>query len=146
MLMNNRMLGFSTDPYHPNCLAPGKRTVHTLNNFLCVRGDRLIVGGGTPGADFQVQCNLQVVAGVVDWQLDLNSSIHTPRWVITADGRLAVESRFPNETLAALDQRGHRLLRCGPWELSRNQVVASLPERGWAVASDLRSEGLALAW
>jgi gamma-glutamyltranspeptidase/glutathione hydrolase len=146
VLMNNRMLGFSSDASHPNCVAPGKRTVHTLNNFLCVRDGRLLAGGGTPGADFQVQCNIQTIAGVVDWQLDLHSAINAPRWVITADSRLAVESRFPDETLEELDRRGHRLLRCGPWELSRSQVVGSLPERGWAVASDLRSEGLALGW
>ncbi len=145
VLMNNRMLGFSADPSHPNCVAPGKRTVHTLNNFLCVRDGRLLAGGGTPGADFQVQCNLQTIAGVVDWQLDLHSAINAPRWVVTADGRLAMESRFPNESTAELERRGHRVLRCGPWELSRSQVVASLPDRGWAVASDLRSEGLALA-
>lgn len=66
--------------------------------------------------------------------------------MITGDGRLAVENRFSEETLADLDRRGHRLLRCGPWELSRNQVLSSLPERGWAVASDIRSEGLALGW
>jgi len=146
VLMNNRMLGFSADPAHPNCVAPGKRTVHTLNNFLCVRDGRLLVGGGTPGADFQVQSNVQTIAGVVDWQLDLHSAINAPRWVITADGRLAMESRFPEGALAELQRRGHRLLRCGPWELSRSQVVASLPDRGWAVASDLRSEGLAIAY
>jgi len=146
VLMNNRMLGFSANATHPNCVAPGKRAVHTLNNFLCVRDGRLLIGGGTPGADFQVQCNVQTIASVVDWQLDLHSAVNAPRWVRTADGRLAVESRFPEDALGQLEQRGHRLLRCGPWELSRTQAVASLPESGWAVASDLRSEGLALGW
>lgn len=148
VLMNNRMLGFSADPTHPNCVAPGKRTVHTLNNFLCVRNGSLLVGGGTPGADFQVQCNVQTIAGVLDWQLDLHSAINAPRWAVAGDGRLAMESRFPEETIAELQRRSHRVQRCGPWDspLARSQVVASLPGRGWAVAADLRSEGLALAY
>jgi gamma-glutamyltranspeptidase/glutathione hydrolase len=148
VLMNNRMLGFSADPAHPNCVAPGKRTVHTLNNFLCVRDGRLLVGGGTPGADFQVQSNVQTIAGVLDWRLDLHSAINAPRWAVASDGRLAMESRFPEETLVELERRGHRVHRCGPWDtpLARSQVIASLPDGGWAVASDLRSEGLALAY
>jgi len=36
--------------------------------------------------------------------------------------------------------------RVGPWDtaLSRSQVIASLADGGWAAASDLRGEGLAL--
>ena len=147
VLMNNRMLGFHTDPQSPNCVAPGKRCVHTLNNFLVLRDGELVVGGGTPGSNFQVQTNLQTVAGVLDQRLDLHSAINAPRWGCTDDGALAMESRFPEAVVRELEARGHRVRRVGPWDtpLSRSQVVASLPGGGWAVASDLRSEGLALA-
>jgi gamma-glutamyltranspeptidase/glutathione hydrolase len=67
ILMNNRLRGFSLDPSHPNSLQPGKRTVHTLN-ILVVKDGRLIVGGGTPGADFGAD-RPAVIAGVVDWDL-----------------------------------------------------------------------------
>jgi gamma-glutamyltranspeptidase / glutathione hydrolase len=147
VVMNNRLTGFSTDPSHPNRLAPGRRTVHTLNNFAVLRDGQLVVGGGTPGANFQVQCNLQTVAGAVDWRLDLHSAINAPRWAIDNDGAVAIESRFPPELIDALEARGHRVRRVSAWEgaISRSQVLASLESAGWAVSSDLRGEGFALA-
>lgn len=129
IMMNNRMLGFSTDPRHPNCLAPRKRTVHTLNNFLVTRDGALVVGGGTPGADFQVQTNLQTIVSALDWGFDLHSAINAPRWVVQADGRLAMEGRVSESMSQDLEARGHDVARVAPWDtaMSRSQVVASLP-------------------
>ncbi len=145
ILMNNRMTGFHIDPASPNRLAPGKRTVHTLNNFLVVKDGRLVVGGGTPGADFQVQTNLQVIAGVLDWGLDLQAAVDTPRWATSTGGRLSVESRLSPAIREDLSSRGHQMQVAGPWGVRAcSQVISSL-DAGWAVASDLRGEGLALA-
>jgi gamma-glutamyltranspeptidase/glutathione hydrolase len=120
--------------------------VHTLNTFLALRDGQLVVGGGTPGADFQVQANLQTLTGVVDFDLDLQSAVDAPRWVSTG-GNLALESRFQPSLIDELTQRGHKTLVTDVWDgtVSRSQAIASLPDGGWAVASDLRGEGTALA-
>jgi gamma-glutamyltranspeptidase/glutathione hydrolase len=52
IIMNNRMNGFSLDQAHPNALAPGKRTMHTLNTYMVFRDGRPHLIGNTPGADF----------------------------------------------------------------------------------------------
>jgi gamma-glutamyltranspeptidase/glutathione hydrolase len=147
VLMNNRLRAFSTDPAAANVLAPGKRTVHTLNTFMMLREGSLVVGGGTPGMDFQVQNNLQTVVGVRDWGLDLQSALDMPRWVSIHDGTLALEGRFNPALQAELASRGHALHVRPAWDshLARSQVLASTPEGGWAFASDLRGEGIALA-
>ncbi len=147
ILMNNRLRGFHSDPESPNRLQPGKRTVHTLNTFLVVRDGQLVLGGGTPGGDFQVQTNLQTIAGVLNWGLDLQSAIDAPRWAGLPGGGLAMERRFPENVMRELQARGHAVKPVAPWEgtIARSQVIASLPEGGWAVASDLRGEGVALA-
>jgi gamma-glutamyltranspeptidase/glutathione hydrolase len=146
VLLNNRLSGFSADPANPNCLEPGKRTVHTLNTFLALRDGELAIGGGTPGADFQVQSNLQTIVGALTWGLDLQSAIDAPRWVSLAGGKVAIERRFPPETIAELTRRGHEVHVIPSWDttVSRTQVIASRPGGGWAVASDLRGEGVAL--
>jgi gamma-glutamyltranspeptidase/glutathione hydrolase len=146
ILMNNRMMSFHADPASPNRVAPHKRAIHTLNNFLVVKDGNLIVGGGTPGADFQVQTNLQVIAGVVDWGLDLQAAVDSPRWATSTGGRLTLESRIAPAIREDLASRGHEAEVAPPWGVRAcSQVIASLPDGGWAVASDLRGEGLALA-
>jgi len=146
ILMNNRMTGFSLDPAGPNLVAPGKRTLHTLNNFLVVRDGRLVVGGGTPGADFQVQTNLQVIAGVLDWGLDIQAAVDSPRWATATGGRLNVEGRFPGSVQADLAARGHDVRPAAAWGVRAcSQLVASV-DGGWAAASDLRGEGAAAAF
>ena len=146
ILMNNRMNGFHIDPASPNHLAPHKRTVHTLNNFLAVKDGRVVVGGATPGADFQVQTNLQVIAGVLDWGLDIQGALDTPRWATSTGGTLSVETRLAPALRDELIARGHELRLSGPWGARAcSEVIASLGGGGWAVASDLRGEGLALA-
>ncbi len=148
VLLNDRMLGFSLDPASPNALRPGRRTVHTLNTWLLDRPDGAVYAGGTPGADFQVQTNLQVITGLIDWRLDAQSAIDAPKWVLTADGSLSLEARFPDETVAELAKRGHRVARAAPWETTfcRSQVVARRPDGVLLGASDLRGEGSALGW
>lgn len=147
VLMNNRLRAFSIDSGAANALAPGKRTVHTLNTFMVLREGSLVVGGGTPGMDFQVQNNLQTVVGVRDWGLDLQSALAMPRWVSLHDGTLALEGRFNAGLQAELASRGHALHVRPAWDshLARSQVLATAPEGGWAFASDLRGEGIALA-
>jgi gamma-glutamyltranspeptidase / glutathione hydrolase len=146
ILMNNRMRGFSLDYASPNRLEPGKHAVHTLNSFLVVKDGQLVIGGGTPGGDFQVQTNLQMIAGVVNWGLDLQSAVDMPRWVTLSGGRLAIEGRFTLDLHQDLFSRGHTVQVAAGWEgtMSRGQVIASNPNGGWAVASDLRGEGVAL--
>lgn len=145
VLMNNRMRGFHVDPASPNRIAPGKRTVHTLNTFLVVRDGRLVVGGGTPGGDFQVQTNLQMIASVLDWGFDLQSAVDMPRWALSGN-RLTMEGRFTLEMRQELVSRGHNVQASSSWDgsLSRSELIATNPHGGWAVASDLRGEGLAL--
>jgi gamma-glutamyltranspeptidase/glutathione hydrolase len=148
VLLNNRMTGFSLDTKSPNVLRPGMRTVHTLNTWLMERDDGRIFAGATPGAHFQVQANLQTIAGIAEWHLDPQSAIDSPKWVWSGS-RLALEGRFPSETVEALRARGYVVDVASHWEtgLCRMQVVGRDPKAGRLMAaSDLRQEGCALGY
>ncbi len=81
ILLNNRLTGFSLDPTSPNVIAPGKRPAHTLNAFTAVHPDgSLYLVGGTPGANIQVQTNLQLLTNVIDLKLNVQEAIEAPRW------------------------------------------------------------------
>jgi len=148
VLLNDRMTGFSLDPASPNVLRPGMRTVHTLNTWLLEGPDGRVCAGATPGADFQVQVNLQIITRLVDWRLDPQRALDAPKWGLEG-GELGLEARFPPETFAELERRGHRVRRLPSWYyvVDRGQLVGRDPATGALfAASDLGSEGCALAW
>jgi gamma-glutamyltranspeptidase/glutathione hydrolase len=162
VLFNNRMNGFSLDPSSPNVLAPGKRTAHTLNAYLVTRpaGERARLAwvGGTPGADVQVQSNLQVICNVIDFGLNPQEAIEAPRWqhgpVVGMDSAdptaeaLAIEDRLPAETIADLAARGHTMTSLDPWgHGSSYQLFAVHPQTGaYLAGSDPRCDGHAAGW
>ena len=128
----------------------------SINTWLLER-EGTVYAGGTPGADTQIQVNLQAITAIADWGLGAQSAIDSPKWAITShagrrlitvlpgDG-LVLESRFPTETAAELDRRGHGVVQGSAWEtaLSRMQIVARQSDGALAAASDLRAEGAAL--
>jgi gamma-glutamyltranspeptidase/glutathione hydrolase len=145
--MNNRMRGFSLEPASPNMLAPGKRTMHTLNTYMVFRDGRPYLIGNTPGADFQVQTNLQVITGVIDYGLDPQAAVDAPRWGDAA-GALIVEEDMPAETQRDLARRGHDV-RSQPRATNptgRAQAIALTEDGVMIGGSDSRGEGLAAGW
>ena len=148
IIMNNRMNGFSLDPAHPNALAPGKRTMHTLNTYMVFRDGQPHLIGNTPGADFQVQTNLQVITGILDFGLDPQAAIDAPRWGDTPEG-LLVEEEMPQETQRELARRGHEMLTVPRQNapMGRAQAIVIDPASGAFIAgSDSRGEGSAAGW
>ncbi|HHY91928.1 MAG TPA: gamma-glutamyltransferase, partial [Firmicutes bacterium] len=158
VLLNNRAgRSFNLVPGHPNCLAPGKRPLHTLNCYLVFHGDDLFLVGGTPGGDGQPQWNLQILSLILDHGASPQEAVDFPRWLsfpgtdvqhLDKPYELQLEDRFPTDTLAALSARGHRVRRLGTWEGGGGaQVIMLDPATGLlAGASDRRVEGLALGF
>ena len=153
VLMNNRLVGFTTERGHANQLEPGKRPMHTLNNYIVTRAGSPLLIGCTPGGQQQVQTNMQIISAVVDAGLDVQTAADLPRWghgdsfadAAGEDG-LALESRIPEATAEALRALGHRIERTGAWDgrMGRVTAIAIDQESGVrAGASDLRGEGRA---
>ncbi|MEX2246671.1 MAG: gamma-glutamyltransferase [Dehalococcoidia bacterium] len=148
IIMNNRMCGFSTDVNSPNVIQPGKRTMHTLNTYLVFKDKAPYLIGNTPGADFQVQTNLQVITAVLDYGLDPQAALDAPRWGHTPNG-LLIEEEMPDDTRDDLRRRGHDVTpaprRTNP--TGRPQAILIDRQTGALIgASDSRGEGLAAGW
>jgi gamma-glutamyltranspeptidase/glutathione hydrolase len=143
---HNRGAGFSLVPGHPNEAGGGKRPMHTIIPAMLRRCGRLVMPFGVMGGAYQPAGHVRLLGNVIDHGMDLQSAIDAPRWVTSRD-RLAMEARFPRSVIDDLAQRGHSILNLAAWDgtVCRSQVLASLPEGGWAAASDLRGEGVALA-
>jgi gamma-glutamyltranspeptidase/glutathione hydrolase len=145
--------GFTLDAGHPNCLAPGKRTMSTLNCYVVTRGGLLHAVGGTPGGDSQVQWNSQILSSLIDQQLDPARAVDKVRWThspstdpatLDEPETLTIEARIPQETLAGLQRRGHPVRVVGPYAAGGDvQLIEVDRERGVLVgASDPRGDGI----
>ncbi len=189
ILLNNRMTYWHLDPDHPDCLQPGKRVRHTMNPIMVFRSPvpspsgggsgwgrtvtarngesghgSLALVCGTPGADTQVQTNMQVITHVLDFGMTVAEAVEAPRWRNThsptesnipheCDNLLYVESRFPAETLDGLRQRGHTLEVMHGWGASGSEMMIQVDGETGAAgfnvlqgAADPRRDGYAVGW
>jgi gamma-glutamyltranspeptidase/glutathione hydrolase len=156
VLFNNRAgRGFSLTPGHPNVIAPGKRTMHTLNCYLTTKDGLPVIIGGTPGGDFQPQCGLQILTNVIDFGMDPQAAVEAPRWwsfpgtdpaTISRDMELRVEEEMPDATVHGLEAKGHRVMRRRPGIYDgKVQLIVRDPQRGILMgASDPRGDGAAV--
>jgi gamma-glutamyltranspeptidase/glutathione hydrolase len=153
--LNNRAgRGFSLDEQHPNVLAPGRRTMHTLNAYIVCRDGQPWLVGGTPGGDQQTQWNTQVVTGVIDHGLTPQEAVETPRWFSfpgTDPANLGLplvvraEERIPATTRQELAERGHVIETLGPWAGGGAVQLIQVDQARGVLrgATDPRSGGLA---
>ncbi len=153
ILLNNRAgRGFTLIEGHPNAIAPGKKTMHTLNTYLVKCDGEPYCVGNTPGGDGQPQWNLQVLTNLLDLGMPVEQAIAAPRWRsapgtdpagLDAPVELFVESRMAEEVRQALAAMGHRVRVVGPWAGGGDAQVIRIREGGVREgASDPRGEGL----
>jgi len=163
MLLNNRMNYWHLEADHADRLQPGKRVRHTMNPVMVfsappAQGGQLDMCCGTPGADTQVQTNLQVISAVYDHGYTVTEAIHAPRWT-HFQGRtgsvyphretndMIIESRIGSEVVAELARRGHPVRAIEAWG-GRGSAGAIRIEASGALtaASDPRRDGQALVY
>ena len=179
ILLNNRMTYWHLDPDHVDCLQPGKRVRHTMNPVMVFRrgapsgngtgangsssgtgGRRLAYVLGTPGADCQVQSNMQVITNLVDYGMTVQEAVEAPRWKHVGDGtestvphtaedRLLMESRFDAAAMRQLRGMGHPVHELDAWDgvTGREMALYIDPEtNALHGAADPRYDGYAIGY
>jgi gamma-glutamyltranspeptidase/glutathione hydrolase len=161
----NRGSYFSLRPGHPNELAPGKRTLHTLMPGMLFRDGDGTAGGpwivaGSMGGDAQPQIHAQLVSALVDGRADIGAAVARPRWFVEPERHFApptivrAEPRFGAGVLEALAAMGHPVRRTEPFDALLGhehaiELVAGGPacaDGSLAAVTDPRSAGLPAAW
>lgn len=120
ILLNDRTArGFYLDKDHVNVIAPGKRTINTIHNYMVTQNGKLVIVGGTPGGDNQPQWNAQVLSNIIDHGMDVQEAADAPRWTHFpgTDPRtidqvmvLRMEDGFDEKAVEGLQIRGHKLM------------------------------------
>jgi gamma-glutamyltranspeptidase / glutathione hydrolase len=142
---HNRGQGFVLDPKHPNCIAPGKRPLHTLVPAMGMKDGRAQLAMGVMGAHFQPMGHVYVISNLMDYAMDPQEAIDMPRVFFEGDA-IVVEEAVPAPVVAGLRKLGHPVLvRDLPW--GGGQMVWIDRAKGVLIgASDGRKDGMALGY
>jgi gamma-glutamyltranspeptidase/glutathione hydrolase len=130
-----------------------------MNTVMAFRDGELYLVYGTPGADTQVQTNLQFLTNVADHGMNATEGVEAPRWRHVgrqtestipfgeADA-LKLESRFPDEVADGLRHRGHPVEIIGAWEGVGSLVAIEVDHKRGALhgASDPRRDGYSIGF
>lgn len=152
--LQNRGSFFSLDSNHINCLAPHKRTFHTLMPGMVLQSNgKPYLVFGTMGGEGQPQTQLALLTRALDFHFEPQKAIDQPRWLWgrtwgeTASG-LTVEGRIPAEVRQALIERGHPVTVAPDWteKMGHAHMIRCCPETGeYQGGCDPRSDGSAIA-
>jgi len=147
-VLQNRGSGFTLEAKHPNVLAGGKRPFHTIIPAFMEKGDQHI-GFGIMGGSIQPLAHAQFVSNLVDYGLNVQGAMETPRFAkANSPGcEVTIESRVPPASIEKLKEKGHLVtVRKEYMEaMGRGQAILHNSKTGTNfAASDPRADGAAI--
>jgi gamma-glutamyltranspeptidase/glutathione hydrolase len=145
ILLQNRAGGFRVQPGHPNCIAPGKRPLHTIIPALVTKNGRALMPFGVMGGQYQPVGQTHVLTNMLDFGCDVQEAIDMPRG-LHYEGVYQLEDGVPAATVEGLKKLGHKTTRIvGP--LGGAQAIWIDWDKGTLTGgSDPRKDGCALGY
>src|SRR5258707_1688428 len=107
VLFQNRGAGFRVEPGHPNCIAPGKRPLHTIIPALATKGGRAVMPVGVMGGQYQPVGQTHVLTNILDYGCDVQEAIDMPRG-LHYENVYQLEDGVPADIVAGLQKIGHK--------------------------------------
>lgn len=149
ILLNSQVRNFSSGKDSPNSLRPGKRMRSTQSPIIAVHNGEVILVLGSPGNYRIITTVVEVLVNYLDFGLSLWEAVEAARFTSRHNyPTLQLESRFPEETLEALKNKGHQVEVFQAYDLYFGGVHAIVrdPVRHLLIgAADRRRDGVALA-
>lgn len=157
--LQNRGANFSLSPGHPNALGPRKRPYHTIIPAMItnVSDGSLHSVYGVMGGFMQPQGHVQVLLNMLAFNYTPQAAMDAPRVCIASappelpqDRTVYVEEGISDETVAGLEQLGHKVEVVKGWErgiFGRGQIIRCHYDDGklvYSAGSDLRGDGMAI--
>jgi len=110
VVLHDRAMSFVLDTAHPNCIAPGKRPMHTIIPGMVSRDGKLVMSYGVMGGEYQAYGHMQFLSRMFDFGLDIQEAQDLPRiFPDPKTGDVLAESGLPDKVADALRTKGHTL-------------------------------------
>ncbi|MBE9177619.1 gamma-glutamyltransferase family protein [Oculatella sp. LEGE 06141] len=143
--LQNRGMGFSLAPGHPNLAGSGKRPFHTIIPAFLTQGNEPLGPFGVMGGHMQPQGHLQVAVNLRDYGMNPQAALDAPRWQFLSGRSVLLEQTVPRSVALGLSDRGHQIQTTAEGQqFGKGQII--LRQKGALVAaSEPRADGLAIA-
>ena len=145
IVLQNRGFGFVLEDGHPNCIAPGKRPMHTIIPGILSKNGRAVMPFGVMGGHYQPVGHSWLLSSILDHGLDPQEAMDLPR-IFAYENEVEIENGVSDAVAADLAARGHNIKRVsGPHGGSQGIWIDH--ERGTlAGGSDPRKDGCAIGF
>jgi gamma-glutamyltranspeptidase / glutathione hydrolase len=145
ILLQNRAGGFRVQPGHPNCIAPGKRPLHTIIPSLVTKSGRAVMPFGVMGGQYQPVGQVHVLTNMLDYGCDVQEAIDMPRG-LHYEGVYQLEDGVPADIVEGLRKLGHQTTAVVA-PLGGGQAIWIDWDKGTLTGgSDPRKDGCALGY
>ncbi|MBE7635495.1 gamma-glutamyltransferase [Sneathiella sp. P13V-1] len=108
VIFQNRGAGFVVDKDHPNCVAPGKRPLHTIIPGMVTKGGKMTHCYGVMGGAYQPVGHAHVLSNIFDFGMDVQEAIEAPRAFYNA-GVLEMEETISDGVKQELADMGYEI-------------------------------------
>jgi len=146
--LQNRGADFSLDPSHDNRLEPGKKTYHTIIPGFLTKDNEAVGPFGVMGGYMQPQGHAQVIMNTIDFNLNPQAALDSPRWQWMEGNKVVVENTFPAHIAQALARKGHDIqFALDGGGFGRGQIIWRDPVTGvLSGGTESRTDGAIAAW
>ena len=148
IVLHNRGRSFCLDTERVNCIAPGKRPMHTIIPAMMFEDGKFRMSFGLMGGDMQPQSHAQFMVNLVDFDMNLQEAVDAPRARHLEDMLIYLEDGISDQAAEALAAKGHKLDRTAKVNrVGGGQAIYLHPEYDVLLgASDRRKDGRALGY
>jgi gamma-glutamyltranspeptidase / glutathione hydrolase len=145
VMLQNRGFGFRLQRGHPNCIAPGKRPMHTIIPGMVTQDGKAVMPYGVMGGHFQPMGQTLFLTNHFDYGLDLQEALDLPR-IFAIRGKVEAERGIPAGVLDRLSRMGHDVAVIDKPH-GGGQAIWIDRDRGCLIGgSDPRKDGMALGY
>ena len=102
LMMNNGIMWFDPEQGGPNALGAGKRCLANMCPTMLERSDGAVFALGASGGRKIMPSVAQLTSYLLDYGMDLNAALHTPRIDASLADVTIADDSLPADTLAAL--------------------------------------------
>ncbi|MGF6312325.1 gamma-glutamyltranspeptidase/glutathione hydrolase [Bradyrhizobium sp. i1.8.4] len=149
VLLNNELDDFTAAPgasnafglvgFEANLPGPGKRPLSSMSPTIVLKDGKPVLVTGSPGGSRIISAVTQIIVDVIDYRMDIAAAVAAPRmhhqWL---PDEVRIERGFPDEVLAELRAKGHKLLEPLGYSSANSIVVTT---NGLLGAPDPRTRG-----